>query len=124
MLTPIPLIASRTLIQANKSPATGRGRRPPAKRYRRPRPSSIWMLGVWLFNRAASIRAKPLSLIRTRYAGWRLRRATSVVLDALDDLIILNTRPWPNNVDVLLCEIESRKRYWHVARPQHPTISN
>src|SRR5262245_27178503 len=129
MLTPVAVITSRALIQASKTSAASRARKPPAKRVGRLRPSCIWSLGVRLFKSAASIEAsKPVgasvTFVRTRYAAWRLRRATKVVVDALDDLIIPNTRPWPNNLEVLLGEIESRKRHWHVAGPQRPILSN
>ena len=53
--------------------------------------------------------------IRSRHAGRGLRRSSQTLLRALDDLIVLNTRAYPGNLDVVLEKIDARKRHWQVA---------
>jgi hypothetical protein len=87
----------------------------PARRFGRPRQSSVYRLGVWLFNRAISIEpgaAAALDAIKARVADWRLRRSSRAVLHAFDDLIILNARAYPTQLDELVQEIASRKQHW------------
>src|SRR5215470_1704466 len=87
----------------------------PARRFGRPRQSSVYGLGVWLFNRAASIKPRltaALDTIEARYADWRLRRSSKAVLHAFDDLIVLKARVYPTQLDRLVQEIASRKQHW------------
>src|SRR5262245_8061393 len=87
----------------------------PARRFGRPRQSSIYRLGVWLFNRATSIKSRltaALDAIEARYVDWRLRRSSKAVLHAFDDLIVLNARAYPTQLDRLVQEIAARKQYW------------
>jgi hypothetical protein len=92
----------------------------PARRLGRPGPSSSYLLGVRLFNRAMSIKVRvtaALDSIESRYVTWRLRRASKSILSALDELIILNTRFYPTHLDALVREVAARKRHWQVATP-------
>ena len=87
----------------------------PARRFGRPRQSSVYRLGVWLFNRAISVEpgaTAALDAIKARVADWRLRRSSKAVLHAFDDLIILNARVYPTQLDELVQEIASRKQHW------------
>jgi len=88
---------------------------PPDRRFGRPRQSSVYRLGAWLFNRAISIKprlAAALDLIEARYVDWRLRRSSKALLQAFDDLIIRNVRAYPAQLDELVLEIASRKQHW------------
>jgi hypothetical protein len=87
----------------------------PVRRFGRPRQSSVYRLGVWLFNRALSIEPRTtgaLDAIKARIADWRLRRSSKAVLHAFDDLIVLNARAYPTQLDELVQEIASRKQHW------------
>jgi hypothetical protein len=93
----------------------------PARRFGRPRQSSVHRLGVWLFKRAISIEPRTtgsLDAIKARIADWRLRRSSKAVLHAFDDLIILNARAYPTQLDELVQEIASRKQHWQFT-PAH-----
>jgi hypothetical protein len=71
---------------------------------------------VWLFNRAISIKPRviaALDAIKARFVDWRLRRSSKAVLHAFDDLIVLNARAYPTQLDELVREIASRKQHWH-----------
>jgi hypothetical protein len=110
MQTTSPLIPSNVLTFPNRSfPAL------PAQRFGRPRQSSVYRLGVWLFNRARSIKPRvtaALDTIKARFVDWRLRRCSKAVLHAFDDLIVLNARAYPTQLDQLVQEIASRKQHW------------
>ena len=110
MQTTSPLIPSNVLrLPARPFPAL------PARRFGRPRQSSVYRLGIWLFNRATSITQRltaALDSIEARYADWRLRRSSKAVLHAFDDLIVLNARAYPAQLDQLVQEIASRKQHW------------
>jgi hypothetical protein len=112
MQTASPTIRSNALtFPARSLPAL------PARRFGRPRQSSVYRLGVWLFNRAISIEPRAsaaLDAIKARFADWRLRRSSRAVLHAFDDLIILNARAYPTQLDELVQEIASRKQHWQV----------
>lgn len=89
------------------------------RRFGRPRYSSLYLLGVRLFKRATSVSITAtvpqlVVAVRSRYVGRRLRRSGETLLRALDDLIVLNARAYPGNLDVLLQEIETRKRHWQI----------
>ena len=87
----------------------------PIRRFGHPRQSSVYRLGVWLFNRTISIEpgaTAALDAIKARVADWRLRRSSKAVLHAFDDLIILNARAYPTQLDELVQEIASRKQHW------------
>jgi hypothetical protein len=87
----------------------------PARRFGRPRQSSVYRLGVWMFNRAISIEPRvtaALDALKARLVDWRLRRSSKAVLHAFDDLIILNARAYPTQLDELVQEIASRKQHW------------
>jgi hypothetical protein len=87
----------------------------PARRFGRPRQSSVYRLGVWLFNQAVSIRPRVTATLDTlgaHFVGWRLRRSSKAVLHAFDDLIVLNARAYPAQLDQLVQEIASRKQHW------------
>jgi hypothetical protein len=88
-------------------------------RFRRRRYSSLYLLGARLFKQTLSV---PIATVthfvlnmRAHHAGRRLRRSGETLLRALDDLIVLNTRAYPGNLDVVLQEIEARKRHWQIA---------
>jgi hypothetical protein len=53
-----------------------------------------------------------LNASEARYAAWRLRRSSKAVLRAFDDLIVLNARAYPAQLDQLVQEIASRKQHW------------
>ena len=53
--------------------------------------------------------------MRSHLAGRQLRRSSQELLRALDNLIVLNARAYRDNLDVLLQEIETRRRHWQVA---------
>jgi hypothetical protein len=87
----------------------------PARRFGRPRQSSVYRLGVWLFNRTISIEPRAtaaLDAIKARYVDRRLRRSSKAVLHAFDDLIVLNARTYPTQLDELVQEIAARKQQW------------
>jgi hypothetical protein len=87
----------------------------PARRFGRPRQSSVYRLGLWLFNRTVSIKPRvtaALETIEARFVDWRLRRSSKAVLHAFDDLIVLNARAYPTQLDQLVQEIASRKQHW------------
>jgi hypothetical protein len=87
----------------------------PARRFGRPRQSSVYRLGVRLFDRAASIKPRlvaALDTIEARFADWRLRRSSKAILHAFDDLVVLNARAYPTQLDELVQEIASRKQHW------------
>jgi hypothetical protein len=87
----------------------------PARRFGRPRQSSVYRLGVRLFDRAASIKPRlvaALDTIEARFADWRLRRSSQAILHAFDDLVVLNARAYPTQLDELVQEIASRKQHW------------
>jgi hypothetical protein len=87
----------------------------PARRFGRPRQSSVYRLRVWLFNQAVSIRPRVTAALDTlgaRFVDWRLRRSSKAVLHAFDDLIVLNARAYPAQLDQLVQEIASRKQHW------------
>jgi hypothetical protein len=96
----------------------------PARRFGRPRQSSVYRLGRWLLNRATSIKSRltaALDSIEARYVDWRLRRSSKAVLHAFDDLIVLNARAYPAQLDQLVQEIASRKQHWQFTTiHQHP----
>jgi hypothetical protein len=50
--------------------------------------------------------------IKARYVDWRLRRSSKAVLHAFDDLVILDARAYPTQLDQLVQEIASRKQHW------------
>ena len=107
MQTTSPLIPSNVLTFPTQSL--------PARRFGRPRQSSVYRLGVRLFNRAVSIRPRvtaALDTIEARFVDWRLRRSSKAVLHAFDDLIVLNARAYPTQLDQLVQEIASRKQHW------------
>ena|SRR5262245_40914075 len=89
------------------------------RRFGRPRYSSLYLLGARLFHLAISVPITTVTRLavsaRSHHAGRRLRRSSEMLLRALDDLIVLNARTYPGNVDVLLQEIEARRRHWQVA---------
>jgi hypothetical protein len=89
------------------------------RRFGRPRYSSLYLLGARLFNRTISVPITTITRlvvsVRSQHAGRRLRRSGEMLLRALDDLIVLNARACPGNVDALLQEIEARKRHWQIA---------
>jgi hypothetical protein len=89
------------------------------RRFGRPRYSSLYLLGARLFDRAISVPITNVTQlavsVRSHFAGRRLRRSGETLLRALDDLIVLNARAYPGNLDVLLQEIETRKRHWQIA---------
>jgi hypothetical protein len=99
----------------------------PARRFGRPRQSSVYRLGVWLINRAISINGwvtTSFDTIEARYVDWRLRRSSKAVLHAFDDLIILNARAYPKQLDELVQEIAARKQHWqlttaHICNHRH-----
>ena len=85
----------------------------------RRRYSSLYLLGARLFKQTLSV---PIATVthfvlnmRAHHAGRRLRRSGETLLRALDDLIVLNTRAYLGNLDVVLQEIEARKRHWQIA---------
>src|SRR5262245_59454384 len=87
----------------------------PARRFGRPRQSSVYRLGAWLFSRATSIKPRltaALDTVEARYVDWRLRRSSKAVLHAFDNLIVRNARAYPTQLDHLVQEIASRKQYW------------
>jgi hypothetical protein len=89
----------------------------PVRRFGRPRQSSVYRLGVWLFNRTSTIKPRvtaALDAIEARYVNWRLRRSSKAVLHAFDDLIILNARSYPKQLDELVQEIAARKQHWQL----------
>jgi hypothetical protein len=89
----------------------------PARGFGRPRQSSVYRLGVWLFKRATSIKPRAtamLDAIEARYVDWRLRRSSKAVLHAFDDLIIRDARAYPAQLDQLVQEIVSRKEHWQL----------
>ena len=95
----------------------------PARRFGRPRPSSIYSLLVRLFNQATSSKRRltaALDSIESRYVNWRLLRSSKTVLRSLDDLIVLNARAYPGSLDLLVREIESRRRHWQAATTDTP----
>jgi hypothetical protein len=102
-----------------KFPARTPGRIDPARRFGRPRYSSLYLLGVRLFHQTISVPITTVTRlvvdVRSRFAGRRLHRSSQELLRALDDLIVLNARAYPGNLDVVLQEIETRKRHWQVA---------
>jgi len=107
MQTTSPLISSNVLTFPVRSF--------PARRFGPPRQSSVYRLGAWLFNRATLIKPRvtaALDGIEARYVAWRLRRSSKAVLHAFDDLIVLNTRAYPAQLDQLVQEIASRKQHW------------
>jgi hypothetical protein len=110
MQTASPTIRSNVLTFPGRSfPAL------PARRFGRPRQSSVYRLGVWLFSRSRLIEPRAtagLEAIKARIADWRLRRSSRAVLHAFDDLIILNARAYPTQLDELVQEIASRKQHW------------
>jgi hypothetical protein len=112
MQTASPFIPSNVLtFPARSFPAL------PARRFGRPRQSSVYRLGVWLFNQAISIKPRvtaALDASKARYVDWRLRRSSKAVLHAFDDLIILNARAYPTQLDELVQEIASRKQHWQL----------
>jgi hypothetical protein len=112
MQTASPTIPSNVLtFPARSFPAL------PVRRFGRPRQSSVYRLGVWLFNRAKSIEPRAtaaLDAIKARFADRRLRRSSKAVLHAFDDLIILNARSYPAQLDELVQEIASRKQHWQL----------
>ena len=92
----------------------------PARRFGRPRQSSVYRLGLWLFNRTVSIKPRvtaALETIEARFVDWRLRRSSKAVLHAFDDLIVLNARAYPTQLDQLVQEIASRKQHWQFTTP-------
>ena len=102
-----------------KFPAGACRHRESTRRFGRPRYSSLYLLGARLFNLTLSV---PIATVtrfvvnmRSHHAGRRLRRSSQTLLRALDDLIVLNTRAYPGNLDVVLQEIEARKRHWQTA---------
>jgi len=110
MQTTSPLISSNVLTFPVRSfPAL------PARRFGRPRQSSVYRLGVWLFNQTLAIKPRvtaALDAVEARYVDWRLRRSSKAVLHAFDDLIVLNARTYPTQLDQLVQEIASRKQHW------------
>jgi hypothetical protein len=110
MQTTSLFIPSNVLTFSNRSfPAL------PARRFGQPRQSSVYRLGVWLFNRAISIKPRvtaALGTIEARFVDWRLRRSSKAVLHAFDDLIVLYARAYPTQLDQLVQEIASRKQHW------------
>jgi hypothetical protein len=110
MQTTSPLIPSNVLTFPTQAFASL-----PARRFGRPRQSSVYRLGVWLLNQAISIKPRmtvALDTIKARFVDWRLRRSSKAVLHAFDDLIILNARAYPTQLDQLVQEIASRKQHW------------
>src|SRR5262245_42224120 len=102
-----------------KFPVRSPSRIDSVRRFGRPRYSSLYLLGVRLFKQTISV---PITMVkqfvvgaRSHQAGRRLRRSGETLLRALDDLIVLNARAYPGNLDVLLQEIETRKRHWQIA---------
>ena len=94
----------------------------PARRFGRPRQSSVYRLGLWLFNRTVSIKPRvtaALETIEARFVDWRLRRSSKAVLHAFDDLIVLNARAYPTQLDQLVQEIASRKQHWQFTTPHN-----
>jgi len=89
------------------------------RRFGRPRYSSLYLLGAWLFNRAIAMPITAVTQLvvgmRSRLAGRQLRRSSQELLRALDNLIVLNARAYRGNLDVLLQEIETRRRHWQIA---------
>ena len=110
MQTTSPLISSNVLtFPARSFPGL------PGRRFGRPRQSSVYRLGVWLFDRAVSIKPQMIAAfdtIKARFVDWRLRRSSKAVLHAFDDLIVLNARAYPTQLDHLVQEIASRKQHW------------
>jgi hypothetical protein len=89
------------------------------RRFGRPRYSSLYLLGVRLFHQTISVPITTITRlvvdVRSHFAGRRLHRSSQELLRALDDLIVLNARAYPGKLDVVLQEIETRKRHWQVA---------
>jgi hypothetical protein len=110
MQTASPLVPSKILtFPARSFPAL------PGRSFGRPRQSSVYRLGVWLFNQTMSIKpavTAALDAINARLVDWRLRRSSKAVLHAFDDLIVLNARAYPAQLDQLVQEIASRKQHW------------
>jgi hypothetical protein len=100
-------------------PAGARHQRDSTRRFCRRRYSSLYLLGARLFNQALSAPIATIMRfvvnIRSHDAGRRFRRSSQTLLRALDDLIVLNTRAYPGNLDVVLQEIEARRRHWQIA---------
>src|SRR5262245_30649633 len=90
------------------------------RRFGRPRYSSLYLLGTRLFNRAISVPivatiTRLVVGVRTHHAGRRLNNSSRALLCALDDLIVLKAGAYHGNLDLLLREIEARRRHWQVA---------
>jgi hypothetical protein len=89
----------------------------PPRRFGRPRQSSVYRLGVWLFKRAASAKTRvttALDAAKARSVDWRLRRSSKALLHAFDDLIVLDARAYPALLDDLVQEIAARKQHWQL----------
>jgi len=108
-----------------KFPARTPSRIDLTRRFGRPRYSSLYLLGARLFNRTILTPIAAVTRlvvgVRSQHAGRRLRRSGETLLRALDDLIVLNARAYPGNLDVLLQEIETRKRHWQIATTDIPS---
>jgi len=100
-------------------PARSPSRIDSVRRFGRPRYSSLYLLGARLFNRAIAVPITTVTRlvvdVRSHLAGRQLRRSSRELLRALDNLIVLNARAYRDNLDVLLQEIETRRRHWQVA---------
>jgi len=102
-----------------KFPACTPRRTDSARRFGRPRYSSLYLLGARLFKQTISVPVATVThlvvSIRSRHAGRGLRRSSQTLPRALEDLIVLNTRAYPGNLDVVLEKIDARKRHWQIA---------
>jgi len=108
-----------------KFPARSPSRIDATRRFGQPRYSSLYLLGTRLFNQTILTPIAAVTRfvvgVRSQHAGRRLRRSGETLLHALDDLIVLNARAYPGNLDVLLQEIETRKRHWQIATTDIPS---